>query len=126
MRTTSAISVNRLTESSCAANAHFPLVNSSNLTSEADFTLGPGSELGRRLGVSAEFLATGKDVESTDDPLLTAELALRLGRHAEARAAFEAVLADCDSPLLASRARMGLGLVAFESGEHEDAIELLE
>lgn len=83
-------------------------------------------ELGRRLGVSADHLALGKDASATDDPLFDAELAARLGDREEARAAYEAIIAESVSALVVARARVGLGLLAFESGEHESAIELLE
>src|ERR671919_418515 len=36
-------------------------------------------ELGKRLGVSADWLATGAEVDPAADPLLEAKLALRLG-----------------------------------------------
>jgi tetratricopeptide (TPR) repeat protein len=82
-------------------------------------------ELGRRLGVSADHLATGS-ASGGDDPLFSAELAARLGDRAEARAMYESIIAETVSPLLVARARVGLGLLAFESGDHEPAIELLE
>jgi tetratricopeptide (TPR) repeat protein len=83
-------------------------------------------EIGRRLGVQAEYLATGSNEVPEEDPLFDAELAARLGDRKKARAAYEAIAADGATPHLAARAKLGLGLLAFESGEHEQAIELLE
>lgn len=83
-------------------------------------------EVGRRLGVPADYLATGTEAATNDDPLFSAELAARLGDRAEARAAYQAIIAEGVSPLLVSRARIGLGLLAFEAGDHASAIEFLE
>lgn len=83
-------------------------------------------ELGRRLGVSADHLAFGKEAAAKDDPLFAAELAARLGDGGEARAVYEAIIAESLSPPVVARARIGLGLLAFESGDYESAIDLLE
>ncbi|HLX33319.1 MAG TPA: tetratricopeptide repeat protein [Gaiellaceae bacterium] len=83
-------------------------------------------EFGRRLGVSADYLATGVDEAMDDDPLFEAELAARLGDSARARAAYEAIIAGGGPPTPVARARIGLGLLAFESGGHGEAIEFLE
>ncbi|MGH3430490.1 MAG: helix-turn-helix domain-containing protein, partial [Mycobacteriales bacterium] len=82
-------------------------------------------ELGRRLGVSADYLATGASEGAPEDPLFDAELAARLGDKAAAEATYQRIIA-AGSPQLVARAQAGLGLLAFEAGEHERAAELLE
>jgi tetratricopeptide (TPR) repeat protein len=76
--------------------------------------------------VNAEYLATGSSQVAEDDPLFEAELAARLGDREEARAAYLAVITDNGRRDLVAQAQLGLGLLAFESGEHGQAIELLE
>jgi tetratricopeptide (TPR) repeat protein len=83
-------------------------------------------EFSRRLGVRAEYLATGASDAIEADPLFEAELAARLGDREQARAAYEAIVANEARPDLLARAQLGLGLLAFEEGEHEKAIEPLE
>jgi tetratricopeptide (TPR) repeat protein len=83
-------------------------------------------ELGRRLGVSADYLATGVDGATEADPLFDAELAARLGDSARAGAAYQAIIASGGPPTSIGRAKVGLGLLEFESGRHAEAIELLE
>jgi len=83
-------------------------------------------ELGRRLEVTADYLATGESETSTDDPLFDAELAARLGDKAAAEATYTRIIADGGPPGLVARAQAGLGLLAFEAGDHERAIGLLE
>lgn len=83
-------------------------------------------EFGRRLGLRADYLATGVSDAAEEDPLFDAELAARLGDREQARAAYQAIVAEGGSPSLVAQAQVGLGLLAFESGEHTQAIELLE
>ena len=83
-------------------------------------------EFGRRLGVRAEYLATGSSDVANDDPLFDAELAARLGDRERARGAYEALIVEGVSTDVIARARLGLGLLAFEAGEHDRAIEMLE
>jgi tetratricopeptide (TPR) repeat protein len=83
-------------------------------------------ELGRRLGVRGEYLARGVSEAAEADPLFEAELAARLGESERARAAYQAIIAAGSPRKLVARAQIGLGLLAFESGDHEVAIELLE
>jgi len=89
--------------------------------------------LARSLGVSAEYLETGRelaDAASRELRLGEAELALRIEQDASAaEAAFAEVLAeatDAGDPRDATRARVGLGLVAAHRGDHAVAIEHLE
>jgi tetratricopeptide (TPR) repeat protein len=81
-------------------------------------------QLADRLDTDADELASGV-AKGAADPLFDAELALRLGETDEARRAFRGALDRGDR---ASRARAlaGLGQLAFDSGEHREAIELLE
>lgn len=84
-------------------------------------------EFGKRLGVTADFLATGSS--SGDDlssDLLEAELALRLGDEGRARELYEAARADADSPAALAQAQLGLGRLAARHGDISRAIALLE
>lgn len=83
-------------------------------------------EFSRRLGVGAEYLATGASETPDEDPLFEAELAARLGDREQARSAYQAIIANSDKPNLIVQAKVGLGLLAFESGEHAEAIALLQ
>ena len=81
-------------------------------------------QLAERLNVDADELASGVPAGARD-PLGDAELAMRLGETDEAREIFREALARGNH---ASRARAlaGLGQLAFQAGEHHDAIRLLE
>jgi len=81
-------------------------------------------QLADRLGVDADELAGGI-APRPSDPLLDAELALRLDELVEAERLFEAALGG-DAPRLRGRAAAGLGQIAFRRGDHRRAIELLE
>lgn len=83
-------------------------------------------ELGRRLDVSAEYLATGTSGRGEDDKLLEAELALRLEELELAEHLFGEALAAASSNRERGRALCGLGQLAFHAGELELAIERLE
>jgi transcriptional regulator with XRE-family HTH domain len=90
-------------------------------------------KLSQKLGVSVEYLETGRDIREVDDRelrLADAELDLRLAddvRGAEEK--IDAILAeavaagDVDS---AVRARVALGLAAAHRGNHLEAVERLE
>jgi len=89
--------------------------------------------LARKLGVSAEYLETGREVSEHVDRALRlddAELALRLhGDAAGAEAAFRAVLADAQAApdeVAERRAEVGLGLALEQLGRYDEAIEHLE
>jgi tetratricopeptide (TPR) repeat protein len=83
-------------------------------------------ELGRRLGVSASYLATGKEAEEVASPsvLVDAEVALRLDDTEAAAALYEQILSESTEPKTRSRALEGLGQVAFRNDESQRAIEL--
>jgi tetratricopeptide (TPR) repeat protein len=81
-------------------------------------------QLADRLGADADELASGIPT-IPGDPLVDAELALRLGETDEARRLFTAALDD-GSMSARPGALAGLGQLAFQAGEHRTAIELLE
>src|SRR4051812_31309210 len=73
-------------------------------------------ELGRRLGVSADFLATGTDadpLERVEQALVEAEVALRLDDLDHARAAYEAIAASAPVARERAQALAGLGQIAY-------------
>jgi transcriptional regulator with XRE-family HTH domain len=90
-------------------------------------------KLARKLGVSPEYLETGRDVhpgEERELRLSQAELRLRLEQDlAEPEQDFRTVLeeaaADGDGDALL-RARLGLGEVAFRRGDYGESIRQLE
>jgi tetratricopeptide (TPR) repeat protein len=84
-------------------------------------------EFAKRLGVTADYLATGEDPATAEpDSLLEAEIALRLGDLDKAQALYESARAEGRSPLLIARADVGLGQIAATRGETGAAVELLE
>ena len=85
-------------------------------------------EMGRRLGVTEDFLATGleREVGGEDRILLDAEVSLRLGEIDEAEKLYEAVRSRAETTALRSRALAGLGQISFDRGEPRKAIDLLE
>jgi tetratricopeptide (TPR) repeat protein len=82
-------------------------------------------ELGRRLGVSEDHLATGQELRSARDELLEAEVALRLDDLELAERLYRDALAGGDEEARA-RALAGLGELASRKGDPRGAIELLE
>lgn len=85
-------------------------------------------EMGRRLGVSEDYLATGLEREAggEDRTLLEAEVSLRLGEIDEAERLYTDVRQKADTIAIRSRALAGLGQIAFERGQPRQAIEHLE
>jgi tetratricopeptide (TPR) repeat protein len=83
-------------------------------------------EFGKRLGVSADFLATGNQDELLSSELLEAEVALRLGDEERAAVLYEAARDNADSPAAMARAQLGLGRLAAGRGDTPLAIALLE
>ena len=81
-------------------------------------------EFGRRLGVSAEFLATG-EAEAPLRPLDEADLMLRLGNKEEAERLFRDAATSPDA-VMQARGESGLGVLAYEEGRLEEAVELLQ
>jgi transcriptional regulator with XRE-family HTH domain len=83
--------------------------------------------LGRRLDVSADYLATGAVAPDAEASVLfDAELALRLNDLAGARRLYEEALAEAIAAPERARALAGLGQVALHEGKPRDAAELLE
>ena len=84
-------------------------------------------EFGRRLQVSAEYLATGREEQPLgDDPVLEAELLLRLDDPQTARERLVEIVESATDEQTRARALAGLGHVAFDGGSHEEAIELFQ
>jgi tetratricopeptide (TPR) repeat protein len=81
-------------------------------------------ELGRRLGVSADYLATGEE-EIRWDSLVEAEIALRLDDIEPAEHLLTELLPREADPVRRGRALAGLGQIAYREGETELAIERL-
>jgi tetratricopeptide (TPR) repeat protein len=84
-------------------------------------------EFAKRLGVTPEYLATGRaSGEDVSSELLEAEVALRLGYEDRAAELYEAARNDADSPAAQARVQLGLGRLALRRGEIADGIELLQ
>jgi len=83
-------------------------------------------ELGKRLGVSADYLATGQPTDHPGADLLTAELAARTGDLDKARSLYEDAIKSDASPELVAEAEAGLGQLFFREGRHEVAMSHLE
>jgi len=83
-------------------------------------------ELGRRLSVSEDYLATGDAAQSHDFPLLEAEIALRLDELDRARELYAAALERAVTPRERSLAEEGIGQIAFREGDPREAIRLFE
>jgi tetratricopeptide (TPR) repeat protein len=84
-------------------------------------------EFAKRLGVTPEYLATGRPpAEDLSSELLEAEVALRLGDEERATELYENALGDADSPAALARARLGLGRLALRRGDLPQGIALLE
>jgi tetratricopeptide (TPR) repeat protein len=84
-------------------------------------------EFAKRLGVTPEYLATGRPAgEDVSSELLEAEVALRLGDENRAAQLYEAARADADSPGALARVQLGLGRLALRRNEIAEGIDLLE
>jgi tetratricopeptide (TPR) repeat protein len=86
-------------------------------------------EMGQRLGVSEDYLATGALAPRSVDrnPLLVdAEVALRLDDYDLAETLYDQALAQARDNFTRADAHEGLGNVAFRRGEPREAIRLLE
>jgi tetratricopeptide (TPR) repeat protein len=84
-------------------------------------------EFGKRLGVSADYLAIGSDgVGDLSSDLLEAELSLQLGDEQRAAELYEAARADAESVAALARAQLGLGRLALRRGDVSEGIVLLE
>lgn len=83
-------------------------------------------EMGRRLGVSEDYLATGAERDEATAGLMDAELALRLDETDEARTMFQAALEKSANADERARALAGLGQLAFREGYPHQAVSRLE
>jgi transcriptional regulator with XRE-family HTH domain len=84
-------------------------------------------ELGERLGVSEDYLATGRErLNETHSRLVEAEVALRLDETETAERLYRDGLGDAKTDRERAEALAGLGHVAFRKGDPSAAIEHLE
>lgn len=85
-------------------------------------------EMGRRLGVSEDWLATGldRDLLAEDRKLVDAEIALRFGEVDSAEQLYSQVLEAATTKTERARALAGLGQIAFERGEPRRTVQCLE
>jgi tetratricopeptide (TPR) repeat protein len=84
-------------------------------------------EFAKRLGVTPEYLATGRPAgEDVSSELLEAEVALRLGDEERAAQLYEAARANADSAAALVRVQLGLGRLALRRNEVAQGIDLLE
>jgi tetratricopeptide (TPR) repeat protein len=84
-------------------------------------------ELGRRLSVSEDYLATGANRAAPEDPrLLEAEVSVRLDETEQAQRLYEDVLASPWRKEDQAQALAGLGELAFLAGEPREAITRIE
>ena len=84
-------------------------------------------EFAKRLGVTPEYLATGRPAgEDVSSELLEAEVALRLGDEERAAQLYEAARANADSAAALVRVQLGLGRLALRRNEIAQGIDLLE
>jgi tetratricopeptide (TPR) repeat protein len=90
-------------------------------------------KLAQKLGVSVEYLETGRDIRDVDDRelrLADAELELRLTDDvSSAESKLERIVEEADRAgdvPSAVRARIALGLVSAQRGNHLEAVERLE
>jgi tetratricopeptide (TPR) repeat protein len=84
-------------------------------------------EFAKRLGVTPEYLATGRpEGEDVSSELLEAEVALRLGDEERAAQLYEAARANADSAAALARVQLGLGRLALRQDQIEQGVGLLE
>jgi tetratricopeptide (TPR) repeat protein len=83
-------------------------------------------EMGRRLGVSEDYLATGKERDHEASMLIEAELALRLDDPDVARELYEESLSRSTTKDERAQALAGLGQIAFRAGNPREAIGRFE
>jgi tetratricopeptide (TPR) repeat protein len=83
-------------------------------------------ELARRVGVSEEYLAMGSEAVAETDPLLDADVALRLGQFELAEHLYTQALERTTDRVQRGRALGGLGEIDFHAGRMDDAVERLE
>jgi tetratricopeptide (TPR) repeat protein len=82
--------------------------------------------LGEQLGVSAEYLATGREEGDERSRLVEADVALRLDDLDTAERLYQGLLEEAAGSVDEARARIGLGQLAFRRGDVNTAIIELE
>jgi tetratricopeptide (TPR) repeat protein len=84
--------------------------------------------MGRRLGVSEDWLATGldRDLLAEDRTLLDAEIALRFNELDSAEELYGKALENAATNTERARSLAGLGQIAFERGDPRRAVQQLE
>ena len=83
-------------------------------------------EMGRRLGVSEDYLATGTERHDENAVLVEAEINLRLDEREEAAKLYGEALEQATTSDEQARALAGLGQLAFREGKPREAIARLE
>lgn len=84
-------------------------------------------EMGRRLRVSEDYLATGRERALVDeDELVAADVAMRLDDRETAERLFAEALEQATTSEEQARALAGLGQLAFREGDPHGAVERLE
>jgi tetratricopeptide (TPR) repeat protein len=83
-------------------------------------------ELARRVGVSEDYLAMGSEALDETDPLLDADVTLRLGQFELAEHLYTQALEQPTDRAHRARALGGLGEIDFHAGRLDDAVERLE
>jgi tetratricopeptide (TPR) repeat protein len=84
-------------------------------------------ELGKRLGVTEDFLATGDEgLGGRDGTMLEAEVVLRLGDLDEAERLYARALENARDNVSKADATAGLGQVAFRNGDPRTALRRFE
>jgi tetratricopeptide (TPR) repeat protein len=83
-------------------------------------------EMGKRLGVSEDYLATGTERHDENAVLVEAEINLRLDERDEAAKLYGEALRQATSSDEQARALAGLGQLAYREGKPREAIARLE
>jgi tetratricopeptide (TPR) repeat protein len=84
-------------------------------------------EFAKRLGVTPDYLATGRPQgEDVSSELLEAEVALRLGDEDRAAELYETARANAASPAAHARVQLGLGRLALRRNQIAEGVDLLE
>ena len=83
-------------------------------------------EMGRRLGVSEDYLATGAERHDENAVLVEAEINLRLDEREEAAKLYGEALEQAATSDERARALAGLGQLAYREGKPREAIARLE
>ena len=83
-------------------------------------------EMGRRLGVSEDYLATGSERHDENAVLVEAEISLRLDERENAAKLYAEALEQATTSEEQARALVGLGQLAYREGNPREAIARLE